>query len=192
MAADSPIGRRKVRELGYRKPGTRWTYWVGFRRFLSVGHMGTVNALRLWGRGPGLWPDSTLDIGSNEGHSDIPYECLSNLLKFLFIFIHFRNNTWIHILENLNSIVKAVAPFNSPQTPNPVLMWQDHFQCIYTRNTGNLFSSWKGKVLWVFFCNMLELITILVLSSTKYIISSIFIGENFSNVQYWLLYENVV
>ena len=45
------------------------------------------------------------------------------------------NNTWLHILENLNNIVKAVAPFNSPPAPNLVVMCQDLFFNVFTHTT---------------------------------------------------------
>ena len=110
-----------------------WTAWTTVGAELA-------NKSRFW-----VGYKMAADRPSDEGYSAIPLECITSFKKFLFIFIHFRNNTWIHILEYLNSIVKAGAPFNSPQTPNPALMWQDPFLWTYKHNTGDVFSSRMAK-----------------------------------------------
>ena len=72
-------------------------------------------------------------------------------------------------------------------------MCQDLFlMYLHTQHRGFVFFLKWQSIVFFFFLKNVRAYCYLELLSTKYINSLSVIGETFSSVQYWLLYENVV
>lgn len=79
MGGCCPIWGRRVRELGYRKPGKRWTSPSGTQEFSQ--HWASEHCECFLPSFETLTsrPDSSLDIGTPEGHCVILQECIASL-----------------------------------------------------------------------------------------------------------------